>query len=51
MQKKQKFTFTSEYAVIKYYILDNLSTNTNLKWKISLIISQRHENERSSDGH
>lgn len=40
MQKRQKFTFTSDYAVIKYYILDNLPTNTNLKGKISLNFSE-----------
>lgn len=46
-EKKKPHPFKTEYAVIKRYILDNLSTNTNLKGKISLTIFQRHENERS----
>lgn len=47
MQKIKRFTFKSEYAVIEYNILDNISRNTIFKGKISLTIFQRHENERS----
>lgn len=40
MQETQIITFKSEYAVIKYYILDNLSTNTIVKGRIALNFSE-----------
>lgn len=43
MQKRKKITFKSESVIIIYYILDKLSTNTNLKVKISLSFSEAQE--------
>lgn len=43
MQKRKKITFKSESVIIIYYILDKLSTNTNLKAKISLTFSEARE--------
>lgn len=39
----KKITFKSESVILIYYILDKLSTNTNLKVKISLSFSEARE--------